>query len=48
MLSSSLWDYSHAYILESGTTTIDGAEADGTAKQLDERNKGVIFKCPAP
>ena len=44
MLKSSLWDYSDAYILVSGTITIDGAGADDAAKPLDERNKGVIFK----
>ena len=28
----------------SGTKTITGVEANDKAKQLDERNKGVIFK----
>ena len=36
MISSNLCDYSDAYILVSGTITIDGEE--------DERNEGVIFK----
>ena len=48
MSRSSLCDYSDAYILASGTITITGAGADDTAKWLDERNKGVIFKNCAP
>ena len=32
----------------SGTITITGAGADDNAKQLNERNKGVIFKNCAP
>ena len=48
MVKSSLCDYSDAYILVSGTITIDGAGADDAAKRLDERNKGVIFKDCAP
>ena len=40
--------YSDAYILVSGTITITGAGADDAAKQLDERNKGFIFKKRAP
>ena len=48
MLRSSLCDYSDAYILGSGTITITGAGADDAAEQLDERNKGVIFKNCAP
>ena len=43
-LQSSLYDYSDAFILVSGTITIDGAGADDAAKQLDEINEGVIFK----
>ena len=39
MLTSSLCDYSDAYILISGTLTITGAGADDTAKRLNERNK---------
>ena len=35
-------DYSDAYVLLSGTITIDGAGEEIAAKQLDERNKGVI------
>ena len=44
MLKSCLCDYSYAYILISGTITIDGAGADDAAKRSDERNKGVTFK----
>ena len=44
MLRSSLCDYSDASILVSGTITITGAGNDDAATQLDERNKGVIFK----
>ena len=44
MLRPSLCDYSDAYIFLSGTITISRAAADDEAKQLDERNKGVIFK----
>ena len=43
MLKSSLCDYSDAYLHVSGTIT-DEARADDNAKQLDERNKEVIFK----
>ena len=48
MLRSSLCDYADAYILVKGTITITGEEDDDAAKQLDERNKGVIFKNCAP
>ena len=48
MLRSSLCDYSDVYTLVSGTTAITGAGANDAAKQLDERNKGVIFKNCAP
>ena len=47
-LRSSLCDYSDAYILIMGTITITGAGDNDAAKQLDERNKGVIFKNYAP
>ena len=43
MLKSSLCDYSDAYILVEGKTTINGA-----ARQADERDKGVAFKNCAP
>ena len=42
IIRSNLCDYSDAYILVSGTITIDGARADDNAKRLDEQNKGVI------
>ena len=48
MLRSSLYDYSYAYILVSGTITITAAGADDAAKRSDERNKGVMFKNCAP
>ena len=44
MLNSSLWDDSDAYIILSGTITIDGEGNDNAAKLADERNKKVIFK----
>ena len=48
MLRSNLCDYADAYILVKGTITITGAGGDDAAKQLDERNKGIIFKNCAP
>ena len=48
MLRSNLCDHADAYILVEGTITITGAGANDAAKQLDERNKGVIFKNCAP
>ena len=48
ILKSSLSDYSDAYILVKGKTTITGAEDDATARQEDERDKGVAFKNCAP
>ena len=44
MLKSDLCDYADAYIFVKGTITITGHGDDDAAKQLDERNKGVIFK----
>ena len=44
MLGSNLSDYTDAYILVKGTITNTGAGNDDAVKQLDERNKGVIFK----
>ena len=43
MLRSNLHYYVDAYILVKGTITITGAGDDGTEKQTDERNKGVIL-----
>ena len=48
MFKSSLCDYSDAYILVKGAITITGAGDDATARQTDERNKGVICKNCAP
>ena len=44
MLMSNLFDYADAYILVNGTITITGAGADDATRQVDERDKGVIFK----
>ena len=48
MLRSNLCDYANAYILVKGTITITGAGDDDAAKQLDEKNKGIIFKNCVP
>ena len=48
MLKSSLCDYSDANILVKGRITIAGAGDDAAARDVDERNKGVIFKNCAP
>ena len=48
MLRSNLFDYADAYIIVKRTITVTGAGHDDTAKQLDQRNKGVIFKNCAP
>ena len=48
MLTSSLCDYSDAYILVSGTIAIPGTGNNDAARQLDERNKGVVFKIRVP
>ena len=48
MLKYSLCDYSDVYILVKGTITIEGEGADATARQADERDKGVAFKNCAP
>ena len=48
MFRSRLCDYSDAYILVSETITITGVGVDDAAKQLDGRNKGVIFKNCGP
>ena len=44
MLRSNLCDYADSYILVKGTTTITGAGYYDASKQIDKRNKGVIFK----
>ena len=43
MLKSSLGDYSDAYILVKGTITITGEGNNAVARQVDERNNGLIF-----
>ena len=48
MLKSSLSNYIDAYILVKGRITITGAGADAAARQIDERDRGVIFKNCAP
>ena len=48
MLRSNLCNYADAYILVKGTIAITGAGDNDAAKQLDERNKAVIFKNCAP
>ena len=48
ILTSSLCDYSDAYMLVKGTITITGAGADAAARQADKRDKGVILKNFAP
>ena len=48
MLRSNLCDYADSYILVKGTITITGAGDDDAAKQLDERNKDVVFENCVP
>ena len=48
MLKSSLCDYTDAYILVKGSTTVTGAGDAAAARQADERDKGVTFKNCAP
>ena len=48
MLKSDLCDYAYAYIFVKGTIKITGAGDTAAARQLDEKNKGVIFKNCAP
>ena len=48
MLGSNLCDYADACILVKGNVTVTGVGDDDAAKQVDERNKGVIFKNCAP
>ena len=48
MLRSNLWDYADTYILLKVTITITGTEDDDAAKQLEEKNEGIIFKNCAP
>ena len=48
MLKSDLCDDADAYIFIKGTITITGHGDDDAARQLNERNKGVIYKNCAP
>ena len=48
MLKSILCDYSGVYILVKGKIRITGAGAYASARQADERDKGVAFKNCAP
>ena len=48
MLKYSLCDYGDAYILVKGAITITGTGADAAARQVEERDKGVIFKNCSP
>ena len=48
ILKSSLCDYSDAYILVKGKITINGRAVDAVSRQVDERDKGVVFKNCAP
>ena len=44
MIRSNLVDYSDAYTLFSETITITGAGGNDDEKQVDERNKRVMFR----
>ena len=44
MLTSSLCDYSDAYILVNGAIAITGGGADVTTRQVDERNKVLYLE----
>ena len=48
MIRSNLCDYNNDYILVSRTITITGEGDDDAVKQLDEINKGVMFKNCTP
>ena len=48
MLRSSLCAYADACILVKGTIAIMGAGDNIAVKQLDEKNKGIMFKTFAP
>ena len=48
MLRSRSCDCSVAYILLSGTIAITRAGNDDAVRQLDEKNKGIIFKNCVP
>ena len=48
MLKSSLYDYSDAYILVSGTITVVGGGVGNAARATDRNNKQAILKNFAP
>ena len=48
MLKSDLCHYAGPYIFVKGEITITKAGDDAATRQLDERDKGVIFKNYAP
>ena len=48
MLRSNLCYYANWYILVKGTITITGVGDNIAARQVDERDKGVIFKSCEP
>ena len=48
MLRSSLCDFADAYTLVTRTVTVTGTGDDDSAKGLDQRSKGVIFKNCSP
>ena len=48
MLKSSFCDYSDGYILVKRDIAITGEGDNADARQLDERNEGVILKSCAP
>ena len=48
MLRSNLCNYADAYIHVKGTITITGVGNDASARQADERDKGITFKNCAP
>ena len=48
ILRSNLCDYADLYIIDKGTITITGAKYDATARQADERDKGLTIKNISP
>ena len=48
MLQSSLCDYSYAYILVKGTTTVVGQGVNAVAIVVDRNDKKAVFKNYAP
>ena len=48
MVRSNLCDYADAYIHVNGRIAITGGGADGAARRVDERDKGITFKNCGP